>query len=307
VNQYERYLANEIAFDHADGMMTRREAMRRLGLLGLSAVGASALLAACGGDDDEEAGTASTAAGGQTQTTASSPPPTASGAAPVATQNITYPGRGITLQGAFAAAASPRGAVLVIHENRGLTDHIRSVAGRLAADRYNALAVDLLSAQGGTASFTDQAALGPALTENASTRAVDDMKSSLEELGRRTPNAKLGAIGFCFGGGMVWQLLKAGEPPPLHAAAPFYGPINDPDFSRSKAAVLGVYAENDNNVNPTRDGAKAALERARLTHEIRTFPGTGHAFFNDTGQRYNAEQASAAYRAVLDWFGRYLG
>ncbi|MFN2505531.1 MAG: dienelactone hydrolase family protein, partial [Acidimicrobiales bacterium] len=60
------------------------------------------------------------------------------------------------------------------------------------------------------------------------------------------------------------------------------------------------------NVNRTRDGAKAALERAGLPHEIRTFPGAGHAFFNDTGARYNAEQAAAAYQATLDWFGRYL-
>jgi carboxymethylenebutenolidase len=181
------------------------------------------------------------------------------------------------------------------------------VAGRVAGAGYSALALDLLSAQGGTESFTDPATIGPALTENASTRSVDDMKSALEELGRRAPNAKLGAWGFCFGGGMVWQLVAAGEPPALAAAVPFYGVPANPDFSKSKAAVLAVYAEQDTNVNGSRPAAKAALERAGLTHEIREFPGVGHAFFNDTGARYNAEQAAAAYGATLDWFRRYLG
>jgi carboxymethylenebutenolidase len=185
VNPHVEYLAREIALDHSDGMMSRREALRRLGLLGLSAVSASALLAACGGDDTGEQA--------EPSTTVAAPVPTTAPAVPLPTQAITYPGKGITLQGAFAPAVSPRGAVLVIHENRGLTDHIRSVAGRLAREGYNALAVDLLSAQGGTGSFSDPATIGPALTQNASTRAVDDMKSSLEELGRRTPNAQLGA------------------------------------------------------------------------------------------------------------------
>ena len=291
------YLAQEIALDHSEGLMSRREALRRLAFLGLGAVSASSLLAACGGDDDDAA-PATTAAGGGGQ---GSPAPA------VATEDITFPASdGISLQGAYAPAASPRGGVLVIHENRGLTEHIRSVAGRVAGAGYSALALDLLSAQGGTAAFSDPATIGPALTENASSRSVDDMKSALEELGRRLPGQKLGAMGFCFGGGMVWQLLKAGEPPPLAAAVPFYGPLNEPDFSRSNAAVLGIYAESDNNVNGTRDGVKAALERAGLTHEIRTFPGTGHAFFNETGARHNAEQAAAAFQATIDWFGRHL-
>jgi len=70
--------------------------------------------------------------------------------------------------------------------------------------------------------------------------------------------------------------------------------------------VLGVYAELDARVNATRDAAKAGLERAGLTHEIRTFPGVNHAFFNDTGPRYDATQADAAYAAVLDWFALHL-
>ena len=132
------------------------------------------------------------------------------------------------------------------------------------------------------------------------------MRAAIDELTKRVPGKKIGAIGFCFGGGQVWSLLAAGEPR-LAAAAPFYGPgPADADFSKSKAAVLGVYAENDSRVNASKDAMKAALDKAGLVNELRVFPGADHAFFNDTGQRYNATQAAAAWTAVQDWFGKYL-
>ena len=135
---------------------------------------------------------------------------------------------------------------------------------------------------------------------------VGDMRAGLTELGRRVPDAKLGIIGFCFGGGMVWTLLDAGEPR-LAAAIPFYGPApSAPDFSGNTAAVLGVYAELDARVNASLGTATAALEAAGLTHEMKTYPGVDHAFFNDTGGRYDATQAEAAYADVLAWLGRYL-
>ena len=133
------------------------------------------------------------------------------------------------------------------------------------------------------------------------------MRAALGELEKRAPDAKIGAVGFCFGGGMVWTLLAAGEPR-LSAAAPFYGPLPDgADFSGSaNAAVLGVYAEQDERVNASRDAATAALEAAGLTHEIVTYPNAGHAFFNDTGQRYNPEAAASAYEKLTGWFETHL-
>jgi carboxymethylenebutenolidase len=194
----------------------------------------------------------------------------------------------------------------VIHENRGLNDHIRSVAGRLAASGYAALAIDLLSEEGGTASLGGEAQATAALNQAPPERFVADMRAGLSELARRVPGKKLAITGFCFGGGMVWLLLASGEPR-LAAAAPFYGPLPDgADFSGSKAAVLAIYGETDARVNASRDAARMALERARLTFEIVTYQGAGHAFFNDTGPRYNHEAATQAYQRVLDWFGRHL-
>lgn len=298
-----RYLAEEVAENHAAGLVSRREALRHMGVLGLSAATASAILAACGGGDDGDTATQPAPTDGPVTTGAGGPATTT---APVPVQDITYPGRDVTLMGVFAPAATPRGGVLVIHENRGITDFVRSFTGKLAGSGYTALAVDLLSAQGGTATFSDPALLQSALTTNATERSTDDMKSSLEELGRRAPGLKLGAVGFCFGGNMVWQLLNAGEPPALAAAAPFYGSPQNPDFTKSKAAVLAVYAENDARVNASRETARSGLEQARLTHDIKTYPGVGHAFMNNTGNNYNEAQATAAYNDLINWYGRHL-
>ncbi len=296
---FSRYLAEEIAFDHADGLIPRREALRRLALLGLSIPTASALLAACGDGGQAPAPAAA-------PTTPATQAPGTQAVAP--TEAITFPGpEGRTLQGAFAAAEQPRGAVLVVHENRGLTDHIRSVAGRLAASGFSALAIDLLSEEGGTASFPDEVEVTAALNKVPDSRLVADMKAAIDELESRVSDAKVGAVGFCFGGGMVWSLLASGEPR-LAAAAPFYGPLPDgADFAGSpNAAVLGVYAEQDDRVNASRDAAADALQKAGLTHEIVTFPDAGHAFFNDTGQRYNPTAAAAAYQKLTDWLGSHL-
>jgi carboxymethylenebutenolidase len=305
MNPNAQYLAEEIAENHADGQLSRREAMRRLGYLGFGTVSASALLAACGGGDDNEAGSQAPTTGGPASTSPPSSGPATTGPV-LATEDITYSGKGATLQGVLAKATSPKGAVLVVHENRGITDFVRRMTGRIAGSGYTALAVDLLSAQGGTAAHPDPGELQSVLVDNATNRATDDMKSTLEELGRRAPGAKLGATGFCFGGNMVWQLLNAGDPPPLAAAVPFYGQLLKEDLSKTKAAVMAVYAELDTRVNASRDFATSALQKAGLPHDVKTFPGVNHAFMNDTGANYVATQATAAYQAMIDWFAKYL-
>ena len=304
------YLTTEVGEDWVDGLISRREAIRRLILLGMTVPTATALLAACAAEVAKSPAasipaSSSTPAASASSAVASSSP-SGSNTSPVAGGSITFAGPRGQLQAFFAPATNSAGAMLVIHENRGLTDHIRSVATRLAGDGYSALAIDLLSEEGGTAALGGESNVPPALAAASDDRLVADMRAGLSELERRVPGAKLGIIGFCFGGGMAWTLLDAGEQR-LAAAIPFYGPTPpDPDFSGGRAAVLGVYAADDSRVNASRETAAAALAAAGLTHEIKTYPGVDHAFFNDTGARYDATQAAAAYADVLAWLQRYL-
>ena len=302
VTPLRRYIAEEIATDHVDGLLTRREAMRRLALLGVSTAAATALIAACS-ERQEQAGPTAPSSTTTTPSDAAQPPGMA-GALP--TEPITWPGPHGELQAAWAQAASPRGGVLVIHENKGLNDWVRSVAGRLAGAGYSALAVDLLSEEGGTGSFQDPAQATAALAKVPPDRFTRDLNSSVAELQLRAPGQKIAVVGFCFGGGLVWQLLNSGGLR-LSAAVPFYGPLPDnPDFAGSKAAVLAIYAALDPRVTGSQPAAKAALERAGLVNEIVVEPNADHAFFNDTGTRYNAAAAADAWQRLLDWFGRYL-
>ena len=303
MTELQQYLAEEVAEDHADGIITRREAMRRLGLLGVAGSAAAGMLGAAaseaaakqGGPRARAASDGGGSRGGEAEDWA-----------PIATEAITFPGPLGTLMGAWApAAGKARGAVLVIHENRGLTDHIRNVAGRFAAVGWSALALDLLSEEGGTASFPGEAEVAAALSAVPPERFDADMKAAVSELKRREPRADIAAIGFCFGGGMIWRLLAAGEAR-LDAAAPFYGPFpTGGDLGNAKAAVLGVYAGLDSRVNATRTAASDALKDARLKHRILTFTEADHAFFNDTGARFNAPAAEEAWRRVIHWFEAY--
>lgn len=303
----QRYIAEEIATDHVDGLLTRREAIRRLGLLGVSAAAASALIAACSDERAYQAGTSSEsqAPAPSTPDMPAEPPPGMDQA--LETSPITWAGPAGELQGAWAQANQPRGGVLVIHENKGLNDWTRSVAGRLAGAGYSALAVDLLSAQGGTATFADPAEATAALGNIAPEALIADIKSGITELQQRVPGQKVAAVGFCMGGGLVWRLLASGAPE-LAAAVPFYGPTPDnPDFSGSaQVAVLAFYGELDARVNATEPAASAALAAAGMPHDVVIEAGADHAFFNDTGQRYNAVAAQDAWTRMQDWFGQYL-
>src|SRR5688572_28537371 len=146
------YIVDEVTLDCAEGLLSRREAMRRLGLMGLTGAAAAALLAACG-DDDDDAGPTTAAAAPSTSAAATSGPPATTGppsptdpatappttaGAPATSEEIRFSGPSGELIGVVAEAGEPRGAVLVIHENRGLTAHIRSIPQCLAADGYTA-------------------------------------------------------------------------------------------------------------------------------------------------------------------------
>ena len=115
----------------------------------------------------------------------------------------------------------------------------------------------------------------------------------------------IGAMGFCFGGGMTWRLAL--DNPAIRAAVPFYGPIPPLDsVGGLQAAVLAIYAEEDPNVNARIPEMEQAMLAAGKTFEVVTYPGALHAFFNDSSARYNADASRDSWARTLDWFGRYL-
>jgi carboxymethylenebutenolidase len=301
MTELQRYLAEEVAEDHRDGIITRREAMRRLGLLGVGGAAATALLTSFEAQAATPARRRRRHHGGGSEHDAK-----VVEWAPVETQAITFRGRNGTLMAAWAPAVGKvHGGVLVIHENRGLTDHIRQIAGRFAADGWSALALDLLSEEGGTGAFPGEAEVSAALADIPPARFDEDMLDALTELRKRVDRGGLAAIGFCFGGGMVWRLLATGDDR-LDAAAPFYGPFpENASLEGAEAAVLGVYGGLDQRVNLTRPAAEAALAAAGLDHQIVVFTQANHAFFNDTGERFDAPAAAEAWRRTLAWFDRF--
>ena len=196
--------------------------------------------------------------------------------------------------------------VLVCHENRGLTDHIEDVTRRLAKAGYVALAVDLLSRQGGSRALSWDEVPG-ALGNMPPEQFVQDLRSGWTYLQGQAYalSERLGMVGFCFGGGVTW--LAATRMPELKAAVPYYGP-HPPlaEVPQIQAAVLAIYGERDQRINQGIPEIEAAMQEHNKIFEKRIYPNADHAFNNDTGSRYNPEAAQDAWRRTLAWFGKYV-
>jgi carboxymethylenebutenolidase len=222
--------------------------------------------------------------------------------------DITFPSGSDQIMGYIArpSADGTYPAILVSHENRGLTDHIKDVTRRLAKAGYVALAVDLLSRQGGTAAVGAENVPG-VLGNNSPDQMVGDFIAGLEYLKTQPDVAEgqYGMTGFCFGGGMTWRV--ATKVPELRAAVPYYGP-NPPleDVPNIQAAVLAHYGGNDQRINAGIPDIEAAMEQNGKTFEYIIHEGANHAFNNDTGQNYNAQAANEAWNQTLEWFQEHL-
>jgi len=221
---------------------------------------------------------------------------------------VSFPSQGATISG-YLARPSAEGTypgILVAHENRGLTPHIEDVARRLAKAGYVALAVDLLSRQGGSEKVGE--ANVPGILGNTSPdQMVGDYKAGLDYL-KTLPNVaqgQYGMVGFCFGGGMTWR--AATQIPELKAAVPYYGP-NPPleDVPKINAAVLGQYGGNDSRIDAGIPAIEAAMKENKKTFQYYVYDGAGHAFNNDSGANYNAQAAQEAWARTLAWFEQYL-
>ncbi len=225
------------------------------------------------------------------------------------TQDVTYPGaNGVTMKGYLAKpknATGPLGGVLVIHENRGLNNHIKDVARRMALEGFNALAVDFLSANGGTPADEEQAR--QMFTNlNAADVAANGEASRAYLAGIQGANGKVGAIGFCWGGGTVNNL--AVKSPSLNAGVAYYGgQPKAEDVPSIKAPLMLHYGGLDERINAGIPAFKEALEKNGKTFEIFVYDGANHAFNNETSAaRYDKKAADLAWSRTVAFFKKNL-
>ncbi|HET7315962.1 MAG TPA: dienelactone hydrolase family protein [Sphingomicrobium sp.] len=214
-------------------------------------------------------------------------------------------GNGYSAYVAEPRTRSLKPSVLVIHENRGLNDHIRDVARRAALVGYRAVAPDLLSPVGGTPSNEDAAreAIGK-LDIGAAVSAGVEL---VDELAQSSAGSKVGAVGFCWGGAFVNRLaVAAGDK--VAAVVPFYGPAPDPaEASKVAAPMQFQLAGLDKRVAQTAWPWISALGSEGKPIEAFVYPGVNHAFHNDTSaERYDKAAATLAWGRTLDFFKRYL-
>lgn len=323
LNDMQQYLVDEFVEDYQTGLMSRRDALRRIAAITGSMAMATTILAACGPAESTATTGTATASGGATASTAtaggSPAAPSAGDPSVTVAENdpaitaemIEFPGlQGATLMGYLARPSAEGKApiILVCHENRGLTPHIQDVTRRLAKAGYVGLAVDLLSRQGGTAKVGDPAAVPGVLGNLPEGQPAQDFHSGLRYV-QNLPfadNLRVGMVGFCYGGGVTWRVATL-PIPELRAVVPFYGPPPAASAVPSiDAAVLAVYAEQDERINRTIPEIEAAMQQNNKVFEKQIYPGVDHAFHNDTGQRYNPEQAKAAWARTLAWFEQYV-
>jgi len=311
---FERYVLEEHVEDFNDGVISRRELLRRVTLITGSLAATMVVLEAIG-CGTQPSGSAATPASRETST-----------AQPFATPPAQPTSDGITVQpgdsrikvetlevkgadgavlisyAARPASGKPAGGILVVHENRGLVAHIKDVVRRVATAGFTGLSIDLLSRDGGADKLSDPAAYAAALGKRSAADMVGDLRQALTALSATGVGNKVGITGFCFGGGMVWNTLTAGAA--AKAAVPFYGPApqNMAGLATTSAAVFAIYAELDTRITSTKDQIEAQLKQSGRPYRIMVYPGVDHAFHNDTGPRYNATQAEAAWVAAVGWF-----
>jgi len=277
---------NELYDEYRIGSVSRRDFMKKLALVTGGTAAAVVILPGCGSAAAKAAG---------------------SEAMKVIGEFIKYPGATGEMR---AWISIPEGkkkypGVIVIHENRGLTPHIRDVNNRMAQEGFVALAPDALSPLGGTPEDQDKARdmfgqLDRQQTVNNFVAAVKYLETHPRSTG------KVGCTGFCWGGAMTNQV--AVNSPDLDAAAPYYGSVPAPeDVPKIRAKMMAHYASDDERINAGIPAFEEALKKAGIEYEIFIYEGTQHAFNNDTGNRYNKEAADLAWKRTTTFFREKLG
>lgn len=324
LNETQRYFIDEHIEDYLDGLISRRELLRRVTLISGSAVLAASIVAACGTPAPSTGGAATGSAAPSAAATAfvpqayGTPPPSPVPSGVTVQENdpritVSKP----EVKGAdgallMAYMAKPKtnarvAGVVVIHENRGQTEHIRDVVRRVATAGFVGINIDLAARDGGADKLTDAAAYNAALAKRDTAAKLSDHNAAIAYLKGQSSGA-IGVVGFCFGGGETWSVLTAGTAD-VKAAAPFYGPqpTNYAELAKTKAAVSAVYAELDTRITSSTQQMEQELKKSGSPYAITIYPGVNHAFHNDTNpDRYNAAAAQKAWVATVEWFRKYL-
>jgi carboxymethylenebutenolidase len=211
------------------------------------------------------------------------------------------------MRGYLAQPADARGklpAVLVIHENRGLNPYIEDVVRRLALANFVAFAPDALTPVGGYPGDEDKArALFAA--QDAKKREEDLYQAAQVLKARPETTGKIGAVGFCFGGGIC--NLLATRMPELGASVPYYGrQVPASEVAKIKAPLLIHYASEDENINKGWPAYEEALKANNVRYTAHIYPNTQHGFHNDTTPRYDDAAAKLSWQRTLDFFNQHL-
>jgi carboxymethylenebutenolidase len=225
-------------------------------------------------------------------------------------QDVEFPGEGGKVFGHFAypkTLTEPQPGVIIIHENRGLVDHIKDVTRRAARAGFCAVGVDLLSRQGGTQNFTEPTQQTAAYNRTTQDQRRADIIAALDFLkfNDKVIYDRIGVTGFCAGGGNTWDLIV--NVPEIAAAVPFYGtPPPIEDLQKIQTPVLGMYAETDRTLTLRMAPVMTEMITRQKVFGLNVYQGVGHAFHNDTGAAYNAEAACDAWSRTIAFFNRHL-
>jgi carboxymethylenebutenolidase len=230
----------------------------------------------------------------------------------ILTHNVTYEGKAGPVAGYLARPmkAGQYPGLIVIHENRGLDDHVRDVTRRFAKEGYVALAPDFLSRQGGTMKANPQGAGLPNIRELAPSQGVvEDAEAGIRYL-RVLPDVRrdrMGVVGFCWGGGMAF--ITATQARDLKAVVVYYGASPSPlDLVKDiRAPILANYGEKDPNINKGIPDTEAAMKKYNKVYDYKIYPGAQHAFNNDSNpERYDAKAAKEAWERTMEFFKKNL-
>jgi carboxymethylenebutenolidase len=302
----QRYLVEEFVDDYSEGHLSRRELVKRIGYITGTTVTAS-LLTQLGVPDEvaHAADVATVSPDVVTQMVAPDDPD-------LTAEMVTFPGDGAELMGYLArpAAEGSRAGVMLVSDNRALSSYTMDVTRRLAKAGFAALAVDLVSREGGTAAVeADDPSKVPGILGSAGpARHVSDLSAGVTFL-QAQPFVRpggLGVVGFCFGGGIAWLLATSNSA--IIASAPFYGPIPSLDVVPNlNGPITLFYGQTDTFVNPGIPGLVKALMDAKKVWSMFVYAGAPHAFHNDTTPNtYRPGPAADAWAKTLELFNSAL-